>query len=406
MYGLEYFLFFGIPDGKTELIDGRSRWVFPFFERAEAEAHYELWLETLCRWKQIGGKPEVRKSPNLWEANFAGIEFELYPRPIRMTLPIEWQTFDAFFSTYYRRDFWPGQPRGLETGRDSWMDWGDIRMRLWSLLRAMTKRHGGTWGNRTDIAISDTAGVSPTAYYYRPGRENIMIEDDYFRTPPDLIAETLMAASRQLDRGERMELYRRCGVPHLWLLEPTYETVEVYELHAQYKLVGTFGPGATFSSPLFPGEQIVVDQLFDTQSMHRPGWAATDDSHDHPAPIPEWLLPAEMKLGLEYFFLLGHPQRRWEFWNNKAHSMLAFGSAKEAQARLQHFAREAANWEGVSNVKISSLSPDADQAEVGRFQLTRQGRVVRLDIAVDGRRYQELLGTWGKREAWDWGEEE
>lgn len=173
----------------------------------------------------------------------------------------------------------------------------------------------------------------------------------------------------------------------------------------KYELVGKYGPGATFGMLLFPGEQIVVDKLFDTQSKRRPGRATVDDSGDQPDPIPEWLLPAEMKLGLEYFFLLGHPQRRWEFWNNKAHSMLAFGSAKEAQARLQHFVREAANWEGVSNVNVSSLSRDADQAEVGRFQLTRQGRVVRLDVAVDGRRYQELLATWGKRKAWDWGEE-
>jgi Uma2 family endonuclease len=324
MYGLEYFLFFGIPNGKTELIDGRSRWVFPFLDRSSAEAHYELWLETLCRWKGVRGTPEVRKSPKLWEANFAGIEFELYLRPVRMTLPIAWEAFEAFHSTSYRRDFWPGQPAGLETGWDSWMDNGDIRMKLWMLLDDLSERYGGQHGGRTDIAISDTAGVCPPAYYYAPDRENIMIEDDYFRTPPNLIAEVLMAASRQLDRGERMELYRRCRVPHLWLLEPEHETVEVYELHVEYELVGTYRPGETFSSPLFPGEQIVVEQLFETQSKRRRS-DLDKRAGKEPKPIPEWLLPPETKVGLEYFFLLGHPQRRWEFWNNKARSVLAFG---------------------------------------------------------------------------------
>lgn len=403
MYGLEYFLFFGIPEGKTELIDGRSRWVFPFLDRAAAEAHYQLWLETLCRWKQLS-PPEVTKSGSLWEAKFSEIEFELYPRPVRMTLPIAWEAFEAFHSTCYRRDFWPGQPTGLATGWDSWLDNGDIRMKLWTLLDDLSERFGGQHGGRTDIAISDTAGVCPPAYYYRAGRENIMIEGDYFRSPPDLIAEVLMAASRSLDRGERMELYRRCGVPNLWLLEPEYETVEVYELHAQYELVGTYGVGDTFSTPLFPGEQVAVERLFETQSKRRRSDVGERPVKE-PTPIPEWLLPPQMKLGLEYFFLLGHPQHRWEFWNNKARSVLAFGSANEARARLANFAREAGNWEGISNPKISPLSADIDQTEIGRFQLLRQGRVVHCDVAVDGRRFQDLLGVWGKREAWDWGEE-
>ena len=44
--------------------------------------------------------------------------------------------------------------------------------------------------------------------------------------------------------------------------------------------------------------------------------------------------------GLEYALFFGVPERRWEFWNNKAHSVLAFGSAVEARARLEHFVTE------------------------------------------------------------------
>jgi hypothetical protein len=285
MYGLEYFLYFGIPQGKVELIDGRSRWVFPFIDRGQAEAHFQHWLETLCRWKQVPAAPSVERSSQLWSARFADIELELYPRPIRMTLPIEWQTFKAFHSTAFRRDLWPGQAPGMEQGWDFWLDYGDIRMRLCWLFDAMQTRHGGTYGGRTDIAISDTAGVSPAAYYYAPGRENVMIKRDYFQSPPDLIAEVLMAASRQLDRGERMEVYRRNGVPHLWLLEPENETVEVYELRQQYELTGTYGPGQTFATPLFPDEQMIVDKLFDTQSKRWPDSA--DDAEKEPTPIPQ-----------------------------------------------------------------------------------------------------------------------
>lgn len=51
--GLEYAMFFGVPDNKVELLDGTSRWAFPFSGRAEAETHFQHWLETLRRWKQV-----------------------------------------------------------------------------------------------------------------------------------------------------------------------------------------------------------------------------------------------------------------------------------------------------------------------------------------------------------------
>ena len=110
---------------------------------------------------------------------------------------------------------------------------------------------------------------------------------------------------------------------------------------------------------------------------------------------------------MEYFFHLGHPERRWEFWGNRAHSVLAFGSAVEARARLEHFVTEACHWEGMPKPSISTNpTDDSDQAAVGRFQLTRRGRLVQLDIAIDGRRYKDLLRIWGKRHAWDWGDDD
>lgn len=107
--------------------------------------------------------------------------------------------------------------------------------------------------------------------------------------------------------------------------------------------------------------------------------------------------------GIEYSFLMGHPQHRWEFWNNRARSVLAFGSEEEARARLAHFAREAAHWEGLPIGK-PNLSAHADQAAFGRFQLTCCGRLVHCDLAVEGRQYLELLHLREADDVWDWGE--
>lgn len=143
MYGLEHALYFGVPDNKIELLEGGSRWAFPFASRKESEAHFHAWIETIRPWKQVKKPTPIRKSGETWKANVNGIKMELFPRPIDMRFPISPEAFRAFHRTFNRRDFWPGQPKGLETGWDSVWDEGDIRMNLWSLFTRLSEKHGG-----------------------------------------------------------------------------------------------------------------------------------------------------------------------------------------------------------------------------------------------------------------------
>jgi hypothetical protein len=250
------------------------------------------------------------------------------------------------------------------------------------------------------VVLSDTAAVAPDHYYFREDRADCLIDGEYFCGAPDLITEVLSPASRAIDRGPRQELYRRSGVTHFWLLDPETETVETCELVDRvYQLTGTYRAGERFEPVLFPGEAVAVEDLFKTQSKrnHWPPAAHT------PAPIPEWIITPDARLGLEYFFLLGHPEHRWEIWGNRGPSVLAFGSPAEASTRLRHFLREACQWEGLDGAKPTSLGPDTEQAEVGRFKFTRAGRHIHLDVAVDARKYRELVTVWHKKDTWDWG---
>lgn len=76
----------------------------------------------------------------------------------------------------------------------------------------------------------------------------------------------------------------------------------------------------------------------------------------------------------------------------------------EAHARLDYFVTEACRWESVPRPKISTMADDIEQTEIGRFQLTRSGRLVHLDVAIDGRRHRDILIRWADHDAWDWGE--
>ncbi len=403
MWGLEYALLFGVPGNKLELMDGKSRCAFPFLDRAEAEAHFTAWIETLCRWKGVADRPAVRKGPRTWEVEAAGFVLELFPRPIDLDVPLAFQAFDAFHEAAWRREFWAAQPPGREAGWEWSQRHFDVQLNLWSLFGDFCKEHGGAHGGRSDVALSDTAAVAPDQYYFGRPRAECMIDNAYFHGVPDLIAEVLSPASRQIDRGPRKDLYRRSGVRHLWLLDPELETVELYELAgAEYRLTAAHGAGAEFRPALFPDAAVSVDALFKTQ------WKKFRDhfADEELEPVAEWLLPPEMSLGLEHFFLLGHPERRWEIWGNRAPCVLPFGSTTEARVRLGQFLEDAARWEQAPVPRASALAPDVEQAEVGRFRFTRRGRQVWLDVAVDARKYRDLLRVWARREAWNWGEKE
>jgi hypothetical protein len=168
-----------------------------------------------------------------------------------------------------------------------------------------------------------------------------------------------------------------------------------------YRLEAAHGAGQEFRPVLFPEETVAVDRLFDTQWKRHPEWFGREEKEES---VDEWLVAPEKRIGLEYLLLVGHPERRYEIWNNRAPCVLAFGSTTEARWRLTHFLEEAASWEQAAPPRTTLLEANVEQAEVGRFRFTRRGRHVHLDVAVEARKYQELLRRWSDREVWDWGE--
>jgi Uma2 family endonuclease len=331
----------------------------------------------------------------------------LAPLPIDIGVPIDGHAFMHLFESFCRRDLWDMQPAGLETGWEGVTDHFDIQLNLWGLFGGLSARHGGAHSGRVGLVLSETSAVEPDQYYFKKSRRECLLADDYYQGVPDLIAEIMSPATRPIDRGPRKELYRRHGVKHLWLLDPEIETLEVYELDgSDYRLVQTLGRKDAFQPALFPGERVAVGPLFLTQWKRHLLACPSAELYSGPKiePVPEWLVSPETQLGLEYLFLVGHPDRRFEIWNNRAPCVLPFGSVGEARVRFAHFVQDACRWEQMPVPQPSVLADDVEQAEVGRFRLTRKGRPVHLDVAVDGRRYRRLMETWTRREAWDWGE--
>jgi Uma2 family endonuclease len=84
-------------------------------------------------------------------------------------------------------------------------------------------------GRRPDILVPDLAG-------WRRERmpDAIGSEDDasFYTLAPDWICEVLSPKTARTDRVKKMRIYRREGVTHVWLVDPTEQTLEAYGLES------------------------------------------------------------------------------------------------------------------------------------------------------------------------------
>ena len=302
MWGLEYALLFGAPENKLELFDGRTPLAWPFPDRETAEAHFFNWTETLCRWQGISPPPTVRKSAAKWTVETNGFVLDLHPRPIHLEIPFESDPFVQILDSFWRRDLWPEQPAGHATGWERPYEASDIALNLWRLFGEMSQQHGGEHSGRVAIALTERDAVEPDQYYFRAGRQECMIDDDYFQ-------------------GRRTS-WRRCSRrPHAgWTvgrvdrfsggLELTMSAagaalkqVELYELAGpDYRLAATYGASDTFRVHGFPDTVVNVTELFET---HEAPQAAQRPDRGPPVrqaaePVPNWLISPDTRLGLTY----------------------------------------------------------------------------------------------------------
>ena len=72
---------------------------------------------------------------------------------------------------------------------------------------------------------------------------------------PDWICEALSPGTARTDRTEKMPLYARHGVGHLWLLDPVLQTLEVYRLESG-RWIGNYGGDAKIRAEPFDAVEL------------------------------------------------------------------------------------------------------------------------------------------------------
>jgi Uma2 family endonuclease len=76
-----------------------------------------------------------------------------------------------------------------------------------------------------DVLVPDWAG-------WRHERLPVFPKVAFFTDAPDWVCEILSPSTGRIDRGAKMRLYAAAGVSHLWMVDPSLQTLEVYRLEA------------------------------------------------------------------------------------------------------------------------------------------------------------------------------
>jgi Uma2 family endonuclease len=72
------------------------------------------------------------------------------------------------------------------------------------------------------LAVPDMAG-------WRVERVPSLPDENPMTVVPDWCCEVLSPSTSRVDRTEKLPLYAECGVPWVWLVDPSFRTIEVYE---------------------------------------------------------------------------------------------------------------------------------------------------------------------------------
>lgn len=121
---------------------------------------------------------------------------------------------------------------------------------------------GELFGAPLDVTLTDCNVVQPDILFVSSAQRNIM-RKERIDGACDLVVEILSPSSRRKDRLQKMEIYRKAGVLHYWLVDPEENMLEAFMLKDEnYLLVFTGGPGDEFKHPEFPGLHLDLDQIF------------------------------------------------------------------------------------------------------------------------------------------------
>ena len=93
-------------------------------------------------------------------------------------------------------------------------------------------------------------------------RQNVVEQDGYIHSAPELVVEVLSPANTRAERTEKLSDYESLGVPEVWVVSPEAQTIEVMLLkEGRLNTVAVLREGQLRPSQ-FPGAAVDIDLIW------------------------------------------------------------------------------------------------------------------------------------------------
>ncbi len=133
----------------------------------------------------------------------------------------------------------------------------------WKLAQFVSENGAGrVYVAPFDVVLSNTDVVQPDLLFISNARVHIVTAANV-QGAPDLVVEILSPSTAERDRTLKRRLYARHGVREYWIVDTEARKVVVSLLRdGGFEVVGTYGMGATLTSPTLRGFELSVDDIF------------------------------------------------------------------------------------------------------------------------------------------------
>jgi Uma2 family endonuclease len=149
---------------------------------------------------------------------------------------------------------------------------GSGHQRILSKLHVLLYEHVERWAlgevlfAPLDCILSPTTVVQPDLVFIENSRAGL-VSTRGLEGPPTLAVEILSPSTTKTDRGIKLQLYAKFGVPYYWIVDPGARTIEAFELAGEaYALNARVWGGEAVSLPPFPTLQLMPEALWPAQS--------------------------------------------------------------------------------------------------------------------------------------------
>ena len=128
-----------------------------------------------------------------------------------------------------------------------------------------------------DIVVPDLAG-------WRRDRMAVAPAGSFFTITPDWACEVLSRSTAVNDRAEKLPIYAREGIRHVWLVDARARTLEVLRLHAGHWLIaGVHHGDARVRAEPFEAIELDLSQLWAYSAAPPPGSRAAESGIEYAA---------------------------------------------------------------------------------------------------------------------------